>query len=427
MLDLVVIGAGLSGLMAAHTAVTSGLSVRVINKGLGSMHWSAGTVDLLGYTIEQQKQAIERPFDTLPDLIKNHPNHPYALVSEDDIRAALAQFQQIVADAGLPYGGAADGASNLFLPSPAGSPRPVFLAPQAQLAGDLSRTEPILIVGFEGMRDFYPQLIAENLGKLGYQARAAMLPLSLISSRKDINTIQMAHALDDGARRAQLGSELKRLVQPGERIGLPAILGFDQHMQVLADLERLTAVPVFEIPTLPPSVPGARLYAALRTTLQGLGVRIEPAMEVISANTAPPNGQPGRVQFVESSTSARPLKHRADKFVLATGGVLGGGFYSDYDGRVWETIFNLPLTAPQDRSEWFNSQFLSDKGHPVFQGGVSVNSQMQPVNPAGAVVYDNLWAAGGVLADTDPILERSLEGAAIVSGYAAGQRLTKKS
>ena len=61
---------------------------------------------------------------------------------------------------------------NLFLPSPAGAARPAFLAPQAQLAGDLSRSEPMLIVGFEGMRDFYPLLIAENLTKSGYQARA---------------------------------------------------------------------------------------------------------------------------------------------------------------------------------------------------------------------------------------------------------------
>ena len=49
MLDLIVIGAGLTGLMAAHTAAQAGLKVKVIAKGLGALHWSAGTVDVLGY------------------------------------------------------------------------------------------------------------------------------------------------------------------------------------------------------------------------------------------------------------------------------------------------------------------------------------------------------------------------------------------
>ncbi len=90
---------------------------------------------------------------------------------------------------GVPYVGAENGQDNLFLPSPAGAPRPAFLAPQAQAAGDLSRQEPLLIVGFEGMRDFYPLLIAENLTKLGYPARAEMLPMALITDRRDANTV----------------------------------------------------------------------------------------------------------------------------------------------------------------------------------------------------------------------------------------------
>jgi glycerol-3-phosphate dehydrogenase subunit B len=44
---------------------------------------------------------------------------------------------------------------------------------------------------------------------------------------------------------------------------------------------------------------------------------------------------------------------------------------------------------------------------------------MQPVDGAGAPVYTNLWAVGGLLAHADPILERSLEGVAIASAVAA--------
>ena len=63
-------------------------------------------------------------------------------------------------------------------------------------------------------------------------------------------------------------------------------------------------------------------------------------------------------------------------------------------------------------------------GHPVFNGGVAVNGQMQPC-AAGAAIYSNLWAAGGALASVDPIQQHSLEGIAIATGVAAGQAIVR--
>ncbi len=279
MLDLLVVGAGLSGLMAAYTAAQAGLKVKIVNKGLGAMHWSAGTVDVLGYTPETPQKAVFRPLEGVANLVQGNREHPYALLDSEQISAALNTFRSLVEELGLPYGGAND-EQNLFLPSPAGAARPAFLAPRAQLAGDLSRPEPILIVGFEGMRDFYPLLIAENLTKLGYQARAVVRPMELLTDRHDANTVQLAQGLEDEDRRSRLGQHLQKLVQPGERIGLPAVLGLEAHSKVIADLEHLCGAPVFEIPTLPPSVPGIRLFTALRDKLRTLGVRVETAMEV---------------------------------------------------------------------------------------------------------------------------------------------------
>lgn len=421
MLDLLVIGAGLSGLTAAYTAAEAGRSVRVIAKGLGALHWSAGTLDLLGYLPGVPKTPVQRPFEALAALTAEAPQHPYALLGREAIREALARFVDLTAAVGLPYGGAADPAENLLLPSPAGAVRPTWLAPQAQLGGDLRRPEPLLIVGFRGLRDFYPDLIAENLAKQGYRARPAFLPLALITDRRDANTIHLAAELDDPARREALGRALRGLVRPGERIGLPAVLGLRAHTAALTALTETSGAPVFEIPTLPPSVPGTRLYQALRDRLLEMGVRIEAAMEATRAETtAAVNGSPGRVLWVESATSARPLKHRAHAFLLATGGILGGGFDSDHTGRVWETIFDLPLTIPQDRSAWFAPNFLSPTGHPVFNGGIAVDQAWRPTAD-GRPIYANLHAAGSLLAHADPILERSLEGLAVAAGFAAGR------
>lgn len=409
MNDLLIIGAGLSGLTAAYAAARSGLGVKVIAKGMGVTHWHAGTIDLLGYAADGK--GVARPMDALDALDALPESHPYRLLGRERLAGALTDFVALCREMGLPYCGARIEGDNLWLPSPVGAARPAFLAPEGQIAGDLSTGQPLLIVGIEGMRDFYPRLIAENLAKQGHRARHAFLPLSLFSARRDVTTLQLAKQVEKAPQLNQLARSLARLVEPGERIGLPAILGFEGHPAALAHLQEATGAPVFEIPTLPPSVPGIRLHTRLRRSLEEMGVRVEIGMEAVGFGA-----EDGRILWVETETSSRPLKHRAANFLLATGGILGGGIDSDHTGRAWEVVFNLPLTIPQARDGWFRPHFLDGGGQPVFQGGVPVNGDFQPIRADGEPVYANLWAAGGALAGADSIRERSVEGIAVGTG-----------
>jgi glycerol-3-phosphate dehydrogenase subunit B len=167
-----------------------------------------------------------------------------------------------------------------------------------------------------------------------------------------------------------------------------------------------------------------RFFHALRSKLQTMGVRVESGMEVIRhSSSVIRHPSPSHIEWVATETSARPLKHRARHFLLATGGILGGGLVGELDGRVRETIFNLPVTAPQKRSDWFSPGFLDSQGHPVFTGGVAVGPDFRPINETGQPIYENLWAAGNLLAYADPIRERSLEGTAVATGIAAGKAI----
>ncbi len=414
MLDLLVIGAGLSGLTTALAAAEAGLHVRIVAKGLGALHWGAGTIDLLGY-LPGDALAVANPFAAMAKL---PARHPYRILGAEAVADALRRFQALSVEMGLAYVSAPDFDWNQLLPSAVGAVRPVFMVPAAQHEGDFEQGSPMLIVGVEGMRDFYPMLVAENLARQGVSTRAAFVPWSAVADQGDRNNVQLAAGLDAPVQRRKLAQALKGLVWPGERIGMPAILGMAEHTAVVADLEAATGATLFEIPTLPPSVPGARLHAALRNRLRALGVRLESNMEAIGFGIED-SVEGKRIAWVETSTSARPLRHAARAFVLATGGVLGGGFNSDPSGRFWERVFDLPLTVPQDRRAWFRPAFLDEAGQPVFSGGVMVDDNLQPLLGDGQRVYANLWAVGGALAEADPIMERSLEGIAIATGMAA--------
>ncbi len=414
MIDLLIIGAGLTGLWAGILAGQKGLRTRIIATGHGALHWTPGTIEVLGY-LPGDPQPVKRPFEAMERLFTHRPHHPYRLVEPSALRAGLTAFQQVVARSELPYQGAMRAEENLFLPSPVGAPRPVLLAPQAQAAGDMRRSEPYLIVGFHSMRDFYPTVIAENLSKLGHHARAAWLSPDILTDRSDVNVVQLAQALDDRVVAQRLAAALKPLLRPGERVGLPAVLGLERHPEVFQLLEAELGAPIFEIPTLPPSVPGMRLAQALRRHFEhDLQGQVDLGMTVSGFQT-----HNDMVTWVWSQASARAVKHRASAFLLATGGILGGGFHSDHSGRVWESIFDLPLAIPQNRSQWFRPTFLAPEGHPVFRGGIRVDAGFHPIDDEGRVLYRNLYAAGNLLTDSDGIAERSLEGIAIATAKAS--------
>jgi glycerol-3-phosphate dehydrogenase subunit B len=412
MLDLLVIGAGLAGLTAALAAAEAGLRTTVVAAGLGALHWSAGTLDLLGF-LPDDEQPISHPLAALTRL---PAAHPYRLLGRERVEASLAWLSARLEQAGLPYGGAGEQA-NLLLPSPAGAMRPVYLAPVAQLGGRLDDPAPLLIVGFQGFRDFYPSIVAHHLCRQGIAARAIYLPGELLSDRREANGVVLAREMESTRRQETLANALRQVAAPGERIGLPALLGLDRHMESWMRLQEVIGAPVFELPTLPPSVAGIRLHRALVELLSRRRVPIQTNMRVVRFGVEQDTGGE-RLAWVETESSARPLRHRAGAFLLATGGVLGGGFQSDPAGRVWETVFDLPLSVPHGRNGWFHGEFLDRRGHPVFQGGVVVDETFRPLR-ASAPAYANLYAAGGVLAHADPIRERSLEGIAVATGQAA--------
>ena len=91
---------------------------------------------------------------------------------------------------------------------------------------------------------------------------------------RDHYSIDLARRFEDKAWREEVARSWKTRLTGARRVGIPACLGLTSHPEVWRDMhERLGAL-IFEIPTLPPSVPGLRLENALRNRALKAGVRL---------------------------------------------------------------------------------------------------------------------------------------------------------
>lgn len=411
MREAIVIGAGLSGLMGALALAEAGMRPLVLAKGQGATHWAAGTIDLWGADDRSPRAALAA-------LAESQPQHPYARLGAYAVEEAITRFRVLSEAARYPYVGGME--RNVLLPTAVGALRPAALLPATMAAGDARLGGEILIAGFHELRDFYPQLAADNLTAQGIPARGIYLALPAIPRRLDFNTRSLANLFDDAAFRRAIGRQLREQRGNATRIGLPAVLGLRDPMGVVADLQHLSGAQIFEIATLPPSVPGMRLFNLLRDAIEQRGGRFQIGSEVMRAA-----GEGRLLTTLYSEAAAREQEHRARRVLLATGGIAGGGLRTEYGGVARETALGLPLEMPASRADWFAPKFLDPRGHPAFAGGIRVDERLRPLGVDGVPIYQNVAVAGAALGGADTLRERSRTGVAIASGWAAGKFLAE--
>jgi glycerol-3-phosphate dehydrogenase subunit B len=416
--DAVVIGAGLAGLSAAVRAAEAGARVLVLAKGIGSTHLAPGTIDVLGYAPER----VDAPGAALPAFVRDHPDHPYGRLAVDDIRRAVDWFKARF-DAGVlsgyRYRGSLD--HNVLLPTALGVPKPSAVVPETMIAGDLRAGGQVCVVGLRWLKDLSASYLADNLGRagLGIEARAVELDLRP-ERRADANALAFARALDDAGFRATLAGALQARLDAGERVGMPAVLGLDDPHAVWEDLERRLERPVFEIPALPPSVPGIRVYRALKEALRRAGGRI-----VLNAVVAGAERANGRVTALRARVAARERTYLARWVVLASGGMGSGGVAVDSRWNVRETILGLPLAnVPAAGEARFAPGYFDPQ--PLARVGVATDASLRPVDADGRRAAENVLVVGASLAGAEPWREKSGDGVSLATGHRAGELIEEE-
>ena len=409
--DVIVVGTGLAGLSAAVRLAEDGARVLVLAKGIGATHLSPGTIDVLGYAPER----VDRPAEAIGALVDARPDHPYRLVGATGVAAAVDWFKARIAAGPLaPYAYTGGLEENFLLPTAVGAARPSAVVPETMSGGDLRRDAPICVVGLRALKDFHPALAADTLTRAGIQARSVELDL-VPEGRADVNALGFARAIDDPAFRAEVTAQVIGQLGVEERAAFPAVLGIADPHGTWAELEHRLGRAVFEIPTLPPSVPGMRVHRSLHEALRRAGGRV-----ILNAVVTGAEHEDGRVSALKTRVGLRDERRGADWVVLATGGFAAGGLELDSRWRARETALGLPLTGmPEPGAERFRPGYFDD--HPMARAGVAVDPELRPVDAAGDRIYENVLVAGATLAGAEPWREKSGDGLSLSTGYRAAE------
>jgi glycerol-3-phosphate dehydrogenase subunit B len=301
---------------------------------------------------------------------------------------------------------------NHVLPTALGAKRPSALVPETFANGELiarrgASSGPICVVGVRVLRDFHASLCAANLERDGVAARGVQLELDV--GRAEANSLGLARSMDDPKFRASFAAQVLPLLHGDERVGVPAILGLRDPHGAWSELESRLGHAVFEIPTLPPSASGIRVYDALRAGFRAAGGRL-----VIGAAVVEVEREGDRVTTLRAHTSGHDHVYGARWVVLAAGGFTSGAIELGSDWQARDTVMGLPLRGvPGDGEPRYGGDYFASQ--PMARVGIAVDSSLL------AEGTSNVLVAGSALPGAEPWREGSGEGIALSSGLHAAR------
>jgi len=411
--DLTVIGCGLSGMAAALFAAEKGFSVAQAGVS-GGLIFATGLLDVMGTHPIETGRPWEDPWAAVDAVSNDIPNHPYARMNPDSIKASLAKVVSFLKENHLGY--VKNGSHNSELMTLLGTTKFSYYIPQTMWEGVLALKEkrPCLIVGFEELKDFNAAQISKKL--MGRWPGLRWKNISLTSSLKASPFVSgdiLARDMETEENVQKLVHLIRPYLKDAQSVGLPAVLGMKRPQKIVESLSRELGATVFEIPTTPLSVPGLRLNEVFAQGLAERGVNLFFPERILSCEKE----SDGHFLLGVGHGAGRRWI-RSEGVILATGRFWAHGLRADRD-RIREPLFDLPVHQPDEREDWHCERFLDPRGHPANRAGLNIDDRFRPLDPAGRPAFEKLFAAGSILAHQDWMRMKCGSGLAISSAYAA--------
>lgn len=399
MWDGIIIGGGLAGLIAGIRASERGKRILMIAEGTGSLSSSSGVLDI----------------GSIPSLtcVKKHP---YSFLEAQKIQAGVHYFRSLLPE----YEEC--GQEPFLVLTPLGSCRTADLVPPGLRAEVLARSKTIVLMAPEGMKDFFPRVVKDNLEKEFPQGKVEIYPFQVSAFAPwqqggiPINGLEFARfwRTEEGMEALEkLLDSVARNIRAGEKSAV-IFPGFSRSFaKPLQELLTQFPFPIVEMTDMPPAFGGEILYDALKRKFKDFGGEIILGSGVWKVDT---QGKIGWQVWVRSK--GRDTNYQAREFVLATGGIFGGGIEATPEG-VKEKVLGLPLFVPED---WTRAEFLGEQ--PYARLGVEVNAELRPVDPqSGEILLENVRVVGRSIAHWDPWVEYCGAGVSLATGWLAGETL----
>ncbi len=434
---VVVVGMGMAGLMAACGARAKGHRVTLLGTGAGALSIGGACVDVLGYMRHNDgvRAVRNNPVEASAHL---PTSHPYRLLGKEAVHEGLEALQEIVHGQGLTLHCGAQAAEtydahahNVLVPTMMGTLKPTYLCSASHHAHNLlgasrspDEASRIAVITVDAIRDCHPALVVQGLQQYALFKQAhfttASIPWPKGKAHRPLSPLDVARFVDTEAGRTWLVAELLLLAHDVDAILIPPILGVRESAwhSVQERLQR----PVVEMVTMPPGVGGLRVFTALMRSLRQGGhesdVHVVENATVTHAEMEGEGTQGRRCTALLAKGEGPVRRYVADAFIVATGGILGGGIVTE-PGKAHERIFRLPIDAPADPQEWSADGIFGT--HPFASMGLSVNERFVPVDAQGRELLSNVHFAGRILGAYDYVTEKSGNGVAATTGWHVGQ------
>jgi len=376
------------------------------------MIFASGLLDLLGvYPIEKGKP-IRDPWQGIVNLTQNDPYHPYAKIPAATIQKGIEELVAYLNANGLTYTCHTD--RNALILTPAGTLKPSYYIPQTMWGGVQAHESkaPCLIVDIKGLKGFNARQIAAPFKDSWPELSHTSISFPGMEHSGEIYLEPLARSMVLPRNRRALADTLRPVINGFEFVGLPAMFGIQNPDDIRLDLEKQLGVNLFEIPTMPPSIPGLRLKEFFETALPNYGIRCMMPKRVLAVDK---KGREFSVQIGDAEPD-HVIKTRG--IILASGRFVGRGLHADRL-KIRESVFNLPVYQPEKRREWHRFEFLHPSGHPINRAGLEIDNDFRPLDASGQAAHPSLFAAGSILAHQDWVRSKCGSGLAIATAFAA--------
>jgi glycerol-3-phosphate dehydrogenase subunit B len=398
----------------------------LVRKAPGSTGLSGGAVSVAqdpGCMPDTPFAARAGVVESARRIAATRPGHPYRLLRDrldrlwNAVEFATGQMSEVLAP---PSG------RNRWLLTPFGHAHAAAACHRSMAAGDLAEVRGTLVVcGFEGHLGWDPGLIASGAVRVralgGPTPRAVLLDLFRWEEGALGRPFDLARLLEAPGAAEEAGKVLRRVLRRGDAAAvLPAVLGIDPATRVPERIAAEAGIPVAEILSDIPSVPGLRFHRAIDARLAAAGVEVLQGEVRSGAGPDLPAAVGGREVLARS-------------WVLASGRFVGGGI--ERRGELREAVLGLPVLASEGPFAHPSVRFaarppasltLRDSWapQPLLAAGLRVDGELHPLDAEGRVLHPRIFAAGAVVGGHDPSSDGTGMGVAMFTGWLAGRSAT---